>query len=324
MPQDDADAPLTPTPPHPPRARPRTAQGQESASQTATLEADESQQEPTFPLPDPAADAKRHAAEWAALVCATPDDDDAEAETPGDNGGTSIDASGARNPSPAPLAPDSADETAVSRYRPRWEEAFLAALAVAGNVSKAADAVGIDRTITYDHRGRSPRFKRLWDEALERSADLLREEAFTRAAIGWHEPVFFGGEVVGHVLKKSDRMLEIELKRRDPSYRDKSALELSGPNQSPIRTQTEIQAQLVPYEPAVALLVDSLLSLHQLAASAPAPAALSALAGPVAIDVAPEAAPPSLPPGAGRPCPRGDAPGTNPYCPVCHGAGRIA
>jgi len=208
----------------------------------------------------------------------------------------------------------------VREYRPVWERAYLAALAVGGEVTGAADAVGVDRTTPYKYAGRSPRFARLWDEAIERAKDLARRECFTRGVIGWQEPVFFGGECIGHVPRKSDRCLELYLKAHDPAYRDKQSVELSGPAGGPVRTRAEIAAQMEPYESAVGLLVDSLVALRQLEATTTP--ALPAPAGPVVIDAEAVPAPPSPP--TGKPCPRGDKPGENPYCPLCHGAGVVA
>ena len=121
-----------------------------------------------------------------------------------------------------------------------------------------------------------------------------RKEVFTRGVIGWQEPVFFGGECIGYVPKKSDRCLELYLKAHDPAYRDRQSVELSGPQGAPIRTQTEIQAQLAPYEPAVALLVDSLIALRELEAPSASAPTLPGPAGPEVIDV--EAVPSPRPP----------------------------
>ena len=202
--------------------------------------------------PDPAAAIRQEAAAWAERVCQ--DDatgDDATAET----GGTLT-----ASPSPSGGAPDA--KTLVRDYRPRWEQAFLAALAVEGVVSHATDAAGIDRTTPYQHRAKSPRFHRLWDEALARSRDLARKEVFTRGVIGWHEPVFFGGECIGHDPKKSDRCLELYLKPHDPAYRDKVDLTHAAPDGRPVRTQAEITAQLAPYESAVAMMIDAAIALR--------------------------------------------------------------
>ena len=110
-----------------------------------------------------------------------------------------------------------------------------------------------------------------------------RKEAFTRGVIGWHEPVFFGGECIGHVPKKSDRCLELYLKAHDPAYRDKVDLTHAAPDGGPVRTQAEITAQLAPYESAVAMMIDAAIALRALEAAPPS--SLSTPAGPEVIDV---------------------------------------
>ena len=179
-----------------------------------------------------------------------------------------------------------------------------------------------------------------------------RKEVFTRGVIGWHEPVFFGGEVVGHRLRKSDRCLEMYLRANDPAYRDRVDLTHAAPDGGPVRTATEVTVQLQPYEDAIRMMVSGIFARPAL----PAPT------GPEVIDV--EAVPASeqgrfqhtkergrnpgetpISPGCGaaqvvageqipsnqrtaagavnRPCSRCDGPGVNPYCPMCHGTGVI-
>jgi hypothetical protein len=107
---------------------------------------------------------------------------------------------------------------------------FLAALGRTATVTEACDAAGIERSTAYRWRESSPAVVKAWDAAVARVVDRLEAEAVRRAADGWEEPVYQQGREVGRVLKFSDRMLELLLKRHKPEFRDKAAVELSGPN----------------------------------------------------------------------------------------------
>lgn len=113
---------------------------------------------------------------------------------------------------PAPPQQQSTDD----RAQPIWQKAFLTALKKTGNVTKACRAAKIDRTTPYRHRESDEEFARLWDEAIDESADLLEAEALRRAVTGWNEPVFQGGRQVGTIRKYSDPLLVLLLKANKP------------------------------------------------------------------------------------------------------------
>ena len=97
-----------------------------------------------------------------------------------------------------------------------WQKAFLAALENTGSVTAAAEAAGVHRTAAYKHRQTDKQFSQQWDEALERGADVLEDEARRRALEGVDEPVFYKGEKVGTVKKYSDLCLIFLLKGLRP------------------------------------------------------------------------------------------------------------
>lgn len=114
---------------------------------------------------------------------------------------------------------------------------FLAALGRTATVTEACDAAGIERSTAYRWRHSSPAVAKAWDEAVQRVVDRLEAEAVRRAADGWEEPVYQQGREVGRVLKFSDRMLELLLKRHKPEFRERSAVELSGPNGGAVKVE---------------------------------------------------------------------------------------
>lgn len=111
-----------------------------------------------------------------------------------------------KKPPPTPVTPDG----------PVWERAFVAALANTGNVRAACQAARIGRSTVYDRREASELFALAWTEAMEQAADMLEAEALRRAAHGVQEPVYYKGDVVGHVLKYSDTLLIFLLKAARP------------------------------------------------------------------------------------------------------------
>lgn len=63
--------------------------------------------------------------------------------------------------------------------------------------------------------------KKDWAEAADQGTELLEQEAYRRAYHGTLEPVFFKGELCGHVRRYSDNLMMFLLKARKPElYRD--------------------------------------------------------------------------------------------------------
>lgn len=109
--------------------------------------------------------------------------------------------------------------------------AFLAAFAKCGNVSGAARAAKIDRTMHYDWLSDDPDYSKAFADAKAEACDWLEEEARTRAEKGWLEPVFYKGEKIGSIRKKSDLLLIVLLKANMPDkYRD-NVQHIFDPNQ---------------------------------------------------------------------------------------------
>ncbi len=99
---------------------------------------------------------------------------------------------------------------------------FLEVLARTCNVTHAARTAGISRSRVYDIRKEDAEFAAAWDNAIEEGADALELEARRRALEGVKEPVFYKGEVCGHVLRYSDTLLMFLLKAHRPEkYRER-------------------------------------------------------------------------------------------------------
>lgn len=105
---------------------------------------------------------------------------------------------------------------------------FLAALCVYGNVTRAAEVAGLDRTSLYNKRKVDPAFSAAWDEAEALGVAALEDEARRRAYEGWEEPVWHKGKECGTVRKFSDTLLIVLLKAHMPErYRENIKIDLN-------------------------------------------------------------------------------------------------
>jgi hypothetical protein len=91
---------------------------------------------------------------------------------------------------------------------------FLEHLAETANVSASAEAARVPRRTIYYARAIDPEFAYEWDQALELGLDALEDEIVRRAKKGVQRPVFYQGEVCGHVREFSDTLAMFILKSR--------------------------------------------------------------------------------------------------------------
>ena len=103
------------------------------------------------------------------------------------------------------------------------KQKFLAKLQkTAGNVSKAAKAVGVSRSILYEHKSKDADFSKAWDNVIDDVVDAMEEELHRRSTKGVLEPVFYKGEMVAKIRKFSDPLLMFALKGKRPEiYRER-------------------------------------------------------------------------------------------------------
>ena len=128
--------------------------------------------------------------------------------------------------------------------RRSWKPLFLDTLRGTGNVRLAASNAGVARQVVYRARDSSATFRVDWDEAIEEARELLEAEARRRAAVGIDEPVFYKGEVVGHIRKYSDNLLMFLLKAHWPEkFRENVSIDqrVSGQDGGPIKTDHVFQ-----------------------------------------------------------------------------------
>jgi len=107
----------------------------------------------------------------------------------------------------------------------RRRKLFLDELVKFGSVVKAAKAGEICRSAWYDLKKRDKDFSRDWDDSEMEYLDFVEGEALRRAVFGVVENkpyTYYKGDVketrMREVTRKSDRLMELVLTTRHPSY----------------------------------------------------------------------------------------------------------
>lgn len=118
---------------------------------------------------------------------------------------------------------------ATHRARVDPFQTFLTTLQDTGNITASCMVAGIQRTTAYRRKEADAEFREAWDAAIEISVDKLEYVARNRAVDGVREPIYYKGDVVGHVHKPSDRLMELLLKAHRPDkFNPVQKLEHSG------------------------------------------------------------------------------------------------
>ena len=93
-------------------------------------------------------------------------------------------------------------QVSLSRGR-RWWPKFLTALRKSPNVTQACRVAGVSRQHVYNVRRDVPEFADRWDVAIRDGWHALEDYAVDLARHGWPEPVYFQGQKVGEVTRRS-------------------------------------------------------------------------------------------------------------------------
>lgn len=117
---------------------------------------------------------------------------------------------------------------------------FIRQLAMTGNVTTSAEAVGVARHMVYEWRKQDPVFARKWEEALAIAVDALAMEARRRALDGVEEVRYFQGEPIGTIRKYSDQLLMFLLRAYDPE----TFISIRDSNRRPAKSAKEIRDQI--------------------------------------------------------------------------------
>lgn len=89
-----------------------------------------------------------------------------------------------------------------------------------------ARELGVSGQAVDDAMVRDPEFGDAVYYANQRRIETLETEAYHRAVVGWDEPIYYKGIVIGSIRRKSDRLLELLLRAHRPDkYRDHAVIE---------------------------------------------------------------------------------------------------
>ena len=123
---------------------------------------------------------------------------------------------------------DGGSGAGAGRFVKYRQLAFLLSYSQMGNVRRACMSAHITPSSHYrwlresEEEGGDGKYMECFQDVLEMAADLMEEEATRRAIRGIEEPVFYKGEVVGHIRKYSDLLLIFMLKGARPEkFRDR-------------------------------------------------------------------------------------------------------
>ncbi|MGC6411278.1 MAG: hypothetical protein ACON4F_00445 [Candidatus Puniceispirillaceae bacterium] len=95
----------------------------------------------------------------------------------------------------------------TQKKRNKRKTAFLEALSLCGNVTVAAEATQIDRSLCQKWCRHDQRFKAAFDNAMATAFDRLLQSAWDRAIDGEEVPYFYRGEQVGSYQRRSDQLI---------------------------------------------------------------------------------------------------------------------
>lgn len=115
----------------------------------------------------------------------------------------------------------------MSKLTDKKREEFLDYLRGGWSITASAGRIGVSRQAVYALRQSDPDFARQWEDAYESGTDIFEDEVKRRAVEGTEKPVFYQGEVVGHIKEYSDTLLIVALKARRPEkYRERFDVEI--------------------------------------------------------------------------------------------------
>lgn len=103
----------------------------------------------------------------------------------------------------------------------------VTAMAHTGRNGYTAMAAGVCPQTIANHMKDDENFAEAMQQALALWRDRLEMEVYNRAVVGWIEPVFGKAGQIGTIRRKSERLLELLIKRHMTEYRDKQSIDMS-------------------------------------------------------------------------------------------------
>lgn len=133
---------------------------------------------------------------------------------------------------------------------PKQKE-FLLAFRETGSVKKTSQITGINRSNHYVWIHTYPSYKRAFNRERLTVSLIIEEGMVERLANGWDEPVYQGGELVGHKKKFDHQTAMRYLEATNPEvFMPKKEIEVTHPEGTNITPSDEVVAmdEMVPRE----------------------------------------------------------------------------
>ena len=106
------------------------------------------------------------------------------------------------------------------------KRAWLRVFSTSGVVADTSRRTGIAASTHYQWRWDDPAYEKAYQKARIIAGSLLEDELVRRGRIGFDEPVYQGGKLVGNIRRYSDVLLIVALKALDAKYRDRVVLDI--------------------------------------------------------------------------------------------------
>jgi hypothetical protein len=119
-------------------------------------------------------------------------------------------------------------------------QALLNAYAETLNIVQACKRAKVDRKTHYRWLKKFPRYAAVFKESRLAAGDYLESEAADRASKGWLEPIYYQGEICGHVRRFDGGLLQFLLRGLKPDVYGVQRQEISGPQGTPMQAKIEV------------------------------------------------------------------------------------
>jgi hypothetical protein len=119
------------------------------------------------------------------------------------------------------------------------QQDFLTAYADHFSVTRAAEVANIGRTSHHRWLRKNEKYAEAFAKRRSLAGQFLEAEAIARAGDGWDEPVYYQGEVCGHVRRFDSGLMQFLLRGMMPEKYG-ARTEISGPQGTPVQAKIEV------------------------------------------------------------------------------------
>lgn len=119
---------------------------------------------------------------------------------------------------------------------------FLAAFGASASIVQASRWAKLNRGSHYNWMKEDPTYPARFEDAKNKAARTLEDEAVRRAHQGLRKAIYYKGKVVGHETEYSDTLMLALLKANAPEkFIDRTATTLSAPGGGPVNLNIKVE-----------------------------------------------------------------------------------